>query len=584
MSYLAIQVLGPVCAWDVGDDGIWRPLPLGAGSLGAAVLVVLAFDPKIDGQLWEKVGAHLCTQIELDNEHDLTKIGKRTRTQASRLRNKLGDHKHAMSEGRAGLKGRGKTVRIDWEYFAAYQKNKEYERALSLIQGGPLNKVESTTELKIEKLREEVHKKIKKAAYEVLEVRKYPALPVDHGALDLSDPIFEQFRDDRPDEWRCRLEAAKPPTPRPPSRQAAPPPPYGEYSPIELFGQCPKGEEALAREMAEASDTGIWWSGEGDWMGEFFAFWHKLHTTPCEDVAITYTDEPYNAERFGLPPETNEPKDKATIIDARDLLSDPPKKKIRCAVTNWGVAYNWASENGDTLLAQSPPASVFGLTGRPAYPGIAGVHVIFQTSDGYLLFGLRAPGIAFHERSWSASFEEQIAVGPREFTGELEEGDRTLLDVIHGGLCEEWYIEEDAVASSSCLAVGREWGRGTHEGKSFINRSATIIVGCRLNIPLATVWARLDQKALVRDREEHRAWAGVHFAARTDVLRFVAAANGREEGTNLLAELCNRDDIHATLEPYPGGATTHIRDRGLMPTSAARLVLGSGWLESLQKD
>jgi hypothetical protein len=580
MSYLAIQVLGPVCAWEVGDDGIWCPLPLEAGSVGAAILVALVFHRELDGKKWHEVGAHLCSQVELDNDRD--KVGGRTRVQVLRLREKLDQHKDAIAKGKGGIKGRGETVRIDWDYFKAYQENNEHKQALSLIQGGPLIKVRSTNEFKIEKLRKDVHDTIKEAAYKSLK-QKYP-VPGDHGALDLSDPIFEQFRHDRPVEWRCRLEAAKPPTPGPLRQQNTPPPPYGEYSPTELFEQCPKGEEFLAREMAEASDTGVWWSGEGDWMGEFFAFWSKLHTTPCEDVAITYTDEPYNAERFGISPAENAPKDKATIIDARELLGDPPEKQIRCAVTNWGFAYKWAGEHGDELLAQTPPASIFGLTGRPVYPGIAGVHVIFQTSDGYTLFGLRAPGIAFHERTWSASFQEQIAVGPREFTGEPEEGDRTLLDTIHGGLYEEWFIEESAVAETSCLAVGREWGHSTHEDKLFINRSATIIVACRLNIPLATVWARLNEKARVRDREEHRAWAGVHFGTRTDVLRFVAAARGREGAPNLLAELCNREDINAEYEPYPDGVTASIRDCGLMPTSAARLVLGSGWLASLPAD
>lgn len=172
---------------------------------------------------------------------------------------------------------------------------------------------------------------------------------------------------------------------------------------------------------------------------------------------------------------------------------------------------------------------------------------------------------------------------PREFTGEPEEGDRTLLDTIHGGLYEEWFIEESAVAETSCLAVGREWGRGMFEGKPFINRSATLIVACRLCIPLATVWARLNEKARVRDREEYRAWAGIRFGSRADVLRFVAAAKGHG-APNLLIALCDRDDIDAELAPYAGGMTASVRDRGLMPTSAARLVLGSGWLASLPAD
>jgi len=86
---------------------------------------------------------------------------------------------------------------------------------------------------------------------------------------------------------------------------------------------------------------------------------------------------------------------------------------------------------------------------------------------------------------------------------------------------------------------------------------------------------------VVADVDEHRAWAGVRFSLRTDVLRFVAAAKGRKDNDNLLAVLCARSDIDAEFSLYPRGATTGISDRGLMPTSAARLVLASGWFETL---
>jgi hypothetical protein len=545
--------------------------------------VTLAFHPELDGKQWDKVGRYLCSPVERDN--DLDKLGNRTRQQALRLRPQLGQYKDVISEGAAGLLGRGETVRIDWYDFQTYG-DKENERALSLIAGGPLVKVRSGNELKVETLRKDVHDKIKEAANKRLQKLGDCVVPANANGLSLTDPVFEQLHKHRPQEWTPQEKTVEP-SPQPvrstPPTRREPPSPYADYPSNELFEPCPEGDQFLARELAEADD-GVWWSGEGEWMGAFFAFWHKLHTTPCDDVAITYTDESYGAERFGESLEENKPKLKATIVDARELLSDADPKKIQCGVTNWGFAYKWASMHGDKLLTQSPPASVFGLEGRPAYPGIASVHVIFQTSDGYLLFGLRAPKIAFHERTWSASFEEQIAVEPREFTGEPEEGDRNLLDVIHGGLYEEWFIPENAVAETSCLAIGREWGRSTYEGKPFINRSATIIAACRLNIPLATVWARLDEKALVRDREEHRAWAGIRFGSRADVLRFVVAARGRHDATNLLAELCDRKDIDAELAFYPGGVTASIRDLGLMPTSAARLVLGSSWLSSLSAD
>jgi hypothetical protein len=582
MSYVAIRTLGPLAVWEVGDDGSQTPLALKSGAGAAGILVALAFlENKFEK--WLDVAAYMWDEVELQDKP--LEVRKRISTQASRLRPQLGN-RNAVALGKPAFVERGTAVRIDWDDFQAHQKDEKYERALSLIAGYPLAGVGGNS-VDITRLRQEVAVMVKNAVCASLEGLER-AVPESPDLLDLAARNFEEFAPECPAEWIPPGLAPAMPRKRRVRVTGTRPATYGEFEREKLFERSPKGEGALVREQQEATEEGgyTWWS-EGAWLGKFFAFWFRIFSLPCEEVAITYTGEVYNAARFEVDESkgpVDKPKDKATIIEAPTLLlGDETDKQISCARTNWGFAYNWARSEGDKLLKHSSRPSIFGVVGRPVYPGIAGVHVLFQTSDGYILFGLRAPKIAFHERTWSASFEEQIAVEARDFTGDEVLGDQTLLDAVHGGLFEEWGIEESAVAATSCLAVGREWGRTRFEGKPFLNLSATTIAACRLNIPLTAVWAGLKEVAGVPDRDEHRAWAGISFGSRADVLRFVAAAKGRHDQPNLLAELCDRPDIDADLKGYPhGGSSVGIHDRGLMPTSAARLVLASAWFETLK--
>jgi hypothetical protein len=215
---------------------------------------------------------------------------------------------------------------------------------------------------------------------------------------------------------------------------------------------------------------------------------------------------------------------------------------------------------------------VFGRADRKPYPGIAGVHTLLQTSDGFLLFGLRAMQVDFHEGTWSASFEESVAASGREFTGPVR-GDATVLDTITGGLFEEWGIDSGKVAFSSFLAVGREYVR-TERGR--LDLSSSVLAAVRLDLELAEVWESLADAPGIRDRDEHSAWAGVRFASRSHLLGSLAVARKRRESIDLLVDLANA--VSAELEFFPGGASSNIADFGLMPTSAARLYLGSEWL------
>lgn len=563
-------------------------MPGGDGAAG--LLATLIFNPKI--QKWDEVMEYLWDRKDIEAKPEAFKVDMRRL--ASYVRKHLGNHRGVLAKGQTpGLLGRrpGRSdapLRIDWDYFEYYQKAGKHREALSLVSDMPLPGHREGS-LRLGRLLKEIRKEVGQAVCESLEDEKI-AIPTDPS--DIYGPVIERFAGYLPAEWKPVLQ--------PPADESSPvqqqligglveprrtdrrprPTLCGDLQAVDLFEPCPEGEKRLALEMQQAEQDGAhtWWS-KGEWLGKYFAFWSKMNTRPCDKVAIALTDDIYDAARFDEPGR-DAPKDKATIIEAPSFYGDNPDKEITCGLTNWGLAYVWAKAHGDEMLEHPSRPSIFGVVGRPVFPGIAGVHTLVQTSDGYVLFGLRAPDIAFHERTWSATFEEQVAIGAREFTGPIE-GDRTVLDTIEGGLYEEWGIEENAVALTSCLAIGREWGRTEYRGEPMLNLSATIITACRLTIPLSDVWANLDNTTAVEDIDEHRAWAGIKFTSRADVLRFVASAKGRHDNGNLLEELCSQSDINAKIELYAGGATASIRDRGFMPTSAARLVLASGWFETL---
>jgi hypothetical protein len=576
MSHLRIQILGSLRLWDVDDDGLWRPMATSQGLGFAGLLAALAFHRK--ALRWEQLAHWIWEEEEVDLKHDEYK--QNVRAVVSRARKRLGEHSGVLPDGPDyRLAGRDLTegrqlVRIDWDDFLSLQAAGEHKQALSLVADVPLPEV-SENNARLGPLavfiREEVCEK-------VTESLKQLHRPV-------PDPLvlglhLAEFRSARPADWEPSLT----PTPSPtalPRLARRPPSELGELSASDLFEPCHEGHERLGRELDEAASaqTETWWTG-GLWLGKYFAFWSKTLPTPCEEIAITYTDDVYDAARF-VDDDVDAPKEKATLIEAPKQLGDNPTKQVMCGVTNWGLAHVWAKDHSAELLEHPSNLSVFGVGGRPVYPGILGVHTLVCTSDGFVLFALRSPQVDFHELTWSASFEESISVDAREFTGPLT-GDATILDPIHGGLYEEWGIEEDAIHDSTCLAIGREWVREQHEQGSRLNLSPTILAACRLKLSLREVWASLDAATSIRDREEHRSWAGCHFTDRDDVLRFVAAARGRHHKTNLLKDLYREAGSRIDLQFYPGGAVDNVWDRGLMPTSAARLVLGSAWLESLE--
>jgi hypothetical protein len=342
----------------------------------------------------------------------------------------------------------------------------------------------------------------------------------------------------------------------------------------ELFAACPKGESFKDRELEaiETRKASVWWhKASSRWFGSYFAFWHKDETRASENVRYVPDQGSYGARRFGQRASLDGDKDKLTVVSASWFNSDTDADKLYCGVTNYGFAFRWAKDHAGDLLDCSASPSVFGATDRLAYPGIAGVHTLMQTSDGYLVFGLRGlTTVTYHQLTWSASFEESI-LPP---AGDL--GDKTVLDTVARGLREEWGIPASAAAASTMLALGREFVR---IDRKRLDLSFSILAAVRLNVDLQTVWRYLDRRTKIIDIDEHCAWTAIRFRSRADLLQLLCFSRDRTYGHDLFPEFADSYPSAGKIAFYPGGPNTGIEDHGLMPTSAARLYLGSSWLQ-----
>jgi hypothetical protein len=477
----------------------------------------------------------------------------------------------AKPPGRLGLSTDATVLQTDWALFQDLVKAERYAEVLALARRGtPLESIKNGDEL---------------VGRFVRRLRKDALTAVIRACSDLNLATDFQWGDPIPDDWPTELPVRWPSfgvhalaRHVEPTRTAEMLPvrglgtrPDGDWSSDDLFESCPTGRDHLEKELAGARPgSATWWpEGTNKWFGEYYAFWHRTVTVPCEQVKIEYIPERYDSSYYDVSSEHDGDNDKAILVGTK-LLSDSPR--LICARSTWNFTHEWAKEHAEELLKMPSLPSVFGLVGRKPYPGIAGVHTLLQTSDGFLLFALRAMQVDFHEGTWSASFEESLAANGRDFTGHVT-GDRTVMDAIDGGLFEEWGIDSSTVTIASFLAVGREYVR-TNDGG--LGLSSSVLAAARLNITLREVWKCLADAPGIRDRDEHSAWAGIHFASRSQLLGFLAAARGRRDNVDLLVHLAGVAD--AELEFYPGAASSEIPDFGLMPTSAARLYLGTQWL------
>lgn len=465
----------------------------------------------------------------------------------------------------------------DWDLFNDLIEANDFQAALALVRDMPLAGLNELTEPSREwlvKIRNEVRAKVA-GCFGALNI------PVSE-PLDLGDlPVDDSWQ--APEIWTNALvdtAEAMPdravPRPRP-RRISEVDDSTSQFALSVLFDNNELGRTRYAREVEESQRKGItlWWSDvSSEWFGGYFAFWHSPHTVDPAGIKLSYTEGRYDSARFEVP-ECDGDNDKAVIVSGSNFYSDNrDHKELRLGTTTWNFAFEWAKDHARDLIDGDVPVSVFGLTDRSAYPGIAGVHTLLCTSDGYLLLALRDHRVQFYPETWSASFEESVSVGARDYTGPLG-GDQTIMDPIIGGLYEEWGIEEDTIAVATCMAVGREFVQGD-DGR--LDLSSSVLAAVRLKIDLDGVWKCLDEGSRIRDLDEHRSWAGCQFGSRANVLRFLAAAKDQQSGVDLLPQAMDACEGSADLRFYPKGAVNGIVHRGLMPTSAARLYLGSAWM------
>lgn len=343
------------------------------------------------------------------------------------------------------------------------------------------------------------------------------------------------------------------------------------------FDLCPVGEAHLQEELYPAEQRSrTWWhENSSRWFGSFFAFWYKTLTTHCGDIPYTYDEGIYDSKRFDvIAPDDDKPK--ATVVSADPFYTDTDRK-LHCGKTNWEFCHKWAERHSRALLTRS---TVFGLADQPAYPGLTAVHTLLCTSDGYILFALRSgpAHIAFLPDTWSVSFEEQVAVTPREHTSKADE---TVLDTIEAGLHEEWGLPPSVIKTSSCLALGREWIEVMDMPPRLILNFGAI-TAVLLSIDLESVWRHLENLHIIRDRDEHQAWVGFRFNGYSDVTTFLRAVRPKvaQGAKNIWART---KALNLEWTTYKGGlAPGEINDFGLTPTSAVRLLLGAAWLGGLR--
>ena len=303
MGHLAIQILGPLALWDVDDDGVWHPMQISTGGGAAGFLSVFVFCRE-DIKDWSDVAAYLWDSASFEPGSSMPPF---FRTHMSRLRKQLEPHAAVLSQGRMapGLSGPASQVlQVDWWDFLDYKIAERYETALSLFNGLPLQNVKEG-DLDMHQLRCDITKEVAENVYECLTEIEAPY----PDSLDVSGPLLRQFAEHLPPEWDRTTPSARPsrvpalsaPTPAPAARPARPPRLCGAFEAADLFESCPKGEQRLALELNQAEEEGThtWWS-KGEWLGKFFAFWLKMNTRRCEEIALTLTDDVYDSARFDL--------------------------------------------------------------------------------------------------------------------------------------------------------------------------------------------------------------------------------------------------------------------------------------------
>lgn len=258
------------------------------------------------------------------------------------------------------------------------------------------------------------------------------------------------------------------------------------------------------------------------------------------------------------------------------MLGDT-RRTIDYSTTNWGMT-QWVERHCDEFIARNPRVSIFGADSGEPFPHILGVHTVIYTSDGYVLLSLRGTNVHYYKLTWSASYEEQVDLG--------NDPDQTILDRLARGLGEEFLPTRKRnpnafrqqgkriIQDTSLLAIGRDFIRET-DRQIF---TSTVLSVARLNVPLSELWAGLDRRREIQDREEHLAWMGVRFRSLhslLDLLRSSRAPAG-VISSQVIHEMAG---LGIEVDVYNRSTREGMRPHHWMPTSPLRLALAGEWLD-----
>jgi hypothetical protein len=215
----------------------------------------------------------------------------------------------------------------------------------------------------------------------------------------------------------------------------------------------------------------------------------------------------------------------------------------------------------------NPDGSVFGVTGWRPVPSLLVAHSVVITQDGWVLLARRSADRHYFPGAWSASFEEQVDIGPAD----RGTGDRTIFDTVARGLAEEFDLPSPSIESVRVLSVGRE----CYQSDRRLVLNAAVICGVVLDSPLQELWAHLSDTTAAIDRSEHDAWMGLRPIPPHRLDEVVPLTQGERDF--YLPDLERSGFELRVLGSLP------IDDKPLTwhPTSSARLSLCSALLERL---
>lgn len=324
----------------------------------------------------------------------------------------------------------------------------------------------------------------------------------------------------------------------------------------------------------DGSSRTVWWDrAEGKWFDEFFAFWWKVTTVPCESITLVVDERPLTVAQYeGIPPNAVTPakpeRKKAALVRLSPFLSDSDRQ-IHCAPIDWEFT-QWVGHHLPEFEHANPQATVFGVSDQIPFPGLICVHTLLSTMDGWVLFSLRSQQTDYFAGAWSASFEEQVEIGP---TTTARQRDSTVLDTMRRGVTEELGSELARYPmTTTCLGVGREH---VLTGEQAV-LNCGVLAALHIHAPLSAIWHALDDPGQAEDLFEHLGWFACRFSRAADVAMFLAEMRNREFGPR---DILAHHGLGVDVRVHPA-SSEYIRagDRFRWhPTSRARLHLWSRW-------